>query len=148
LQIFEDPEDPNSVLETWSFKVTYPDTPSEGPQVGIEFTGKEGQVTTLANARENMKQTVRSIAKHCNEDAMYLPCTFGRALQSARTLALIPHIAKRYLHVCLWYTAERNENYRPNGFDDCDLEDIHFPTQELCDVQSMKFRAYQDGLHR
>jgi uncharacterized coiled-coil protein SlyX len=73
LRVFEDKENPDNVLETWTFMTTYPDELGGAAQVGnIELQRRGGQAVTVANARENLTETVKSIAELTNH-MKYLP---------------------------------------------------------------------------
>jgi len=73
LRVFEDKENPDNVLETWTFMTTYPDELGGAAQVGnIEVQRRGGHAVTLANARENLTETVKSIAELTNQ-MKYLP---------------------------------------------------------------------------
>ena len=73
LRIFEDQKQPDNVLETWTFMTTYPDELGGAAQVGnIKVHRKDGEAVTLENARENLTQTVKSIAQLTNH-MKYLP---------------------------------------------------------------------------
>jgi len=62
LRIFEDPDCPDDVLETWTFKITYPDDKGRAPEVaGISIERKNGEAVTLAHAKDNLRDTVKSI---------------------------------------------------------------------------------------
>lgn len=75
LRVFEDPEHPDDVLETWTFRVTYPDETGRAPKVsGIEIERKDGMPITLADAQANIRETVRSINQATNL-MRYLPST-------------------------------------------------------------------------
>jgi len=73
LRIFEDPQCPDEVLETWTFKITYPDEKGRAPEVaGINIERKNAQSVTLADARDNLRDTVKAIYNKTNM-MRYLP---------------------------------------------------------------------------
>lgn len=67
LRLFEDPDQPNDVLETWTFKIIYPDHAGQAPRVGpIEIKRKDGKPATLSDASSNIDDTVKSIGQQMN----------------------------------------------------------------------------------
>jgi len=149
LRVFEDKENADNVLETWTFMTTYPDELGGAPQMGnIEVERRGGQAVTVTNARENLTETVKSIYELTDhmkslpsESISFLP-------QRKAPLTLSSPKAERYLGLFLWYNDDCDPDYLPAGFEDCVLGDINFPTADACRIRSRALRPYQDGVHR
>lgn len=149
LRVFEDKENADNVLETWTFMTTYPDELGGAAQVGnIEVQRRGGQAVTVTNARENLTETVKSIYA-LTDHMKYLPSESISFQPPPKALLTISRSkAERYLGLFLWYNDDCDPDYLPAGFEDCVLGDISFPAADACTIQSRALRPYQDGQHR
>jgi hypothetical protein len=103
--IFAKANDPTTLLESYTFKFTYPNT--EGDEVSLDF---------LAEAKGKEQKKLSFMSK---EEIQAAWCTMIRTLIAlSHTLPPIP--SKRYIAMRLFYYETTPEDYNPPGFSTAD----------------------------
>ncbi|KAF1813855.1 DNA-binding protein [Eremomyces bilateralis CBS 781.70] len=126
LNIFEDPEHPEHVLESYTFTFTYRKNARHG-DVTLGFQDPKGGRMTLQAARHSLHAFFRRVVTVCND--------------------LPPLPRRRYLAMQLYYTEDCDPSYQPAGFEPYSNDSLYFPSNNGWKRTSMSFGKCYSGHH-
>ncbi|KAF1984222.1 HORMA-domain-containing protein [Aulographum hederae CBS 113979] len=111
LTIFEDPNAPTEVIETYTFTINYITNDGDGPSLqNVSFQGLHGETVTVKNVRYALAAFTRKLIALCN------------------SLPDLP--ARRYMKMRLHYTDNCDPEYEASGFSVCNDNTLFFAGSE------------------
>jgi len=63
------------------------------------------------------------------------------------TLADLFPAVNRYLGIYFFYNHKCDSEYMAPGHEDCIVDQINFPDDSICKLETTTMRPYQDGVH-
>ncbi|XP_065645703.1 HORMA domain-containing protein 1-like [Hydra vulgaris] len=107
--IYEDPDDPDTVIEEYSFKFSY------GNGAGLDIYRNGVQISTARSDAETKKATIRLLRT---------------IVLLSQTLSPLPDDVMMTMKL-LYYDDVTPEDYNPPGFKDCSLDNFNFKDEPM-----------------
>jgi HORMA domain len=147
VNILERPDDPSSVLESWTFSFKYLQS-SDGQKSleGLTVRSSAGKIT-VANAQWQWQSLVRDIGGFCSSMGQ-LPGEFVQPLSEPRSLlTFYANLDVRFLRVMLFYTKDCDLDYEAPGFGPLEHDMRWYPSNENWERQVKGFGMMFSGYH-
>ena len=146
LSVIPDKTKRQNVIEAYTFTFEYGSRSSTDQLQfnGIVIAGTQGRKVTIRNARKGLDHLMRNLVV-LTESLPYLP---GRGIALTVQDQQLTLIDKRYLDVHLFYTDDRPEGYRPQGFKPSNAINMHVPETESWKLVETRIGSMDSGCHR
>ncbi|KAK5174176.1 uncharacterized protein LTR77_001256 [Saxophila tyrrhenica] len=129
IHVHTDPEHPERVVETYTFKIRYAPRPKGGQLLaGVQLEGPGGSSASVGATNEALKGLLRQLIAHC-ADLPDLP-------------------SKRYMSMALFYERDTAVADKPTGFVPNDTMDLTFAATDGWEKKERYFENLGSGFHR